>query len=103
MAQQKKTYPAEFKRRMVGLVRSGRSPEELAKEFEPSANKIRKWATQADIDEGLRAEGLSTTERKELRELRRKVKQLEMEREILGKSAAWFARESITLPKPSDS
>jgi len=103
MAQQKKTYPAEFKRRMVELVRAGRSPEELAKEFEPSANTIRNWATQADIDEGLRAEGLNTAERKEFRELRRKVKQLEMEREILGKAAAWFARESITLPKPSDS
>jgi transposase len=103
MAQGKKTYPAEFKRRMVELVRAGRSPEELAKEFEPSPNTIRKWATQSDIDEGLRADGLSTAERKELRELRRKVKQLEMEREILGKAAAWFARESITLPKPSDS
>jgi transposase len=103
MAQGKKTYPAEFKRRMVELVRAGRSPEELAKEFEPSPNMIRNWATQADVDEGLRADGLSTAERKELRELRRKVKQLEMEREILGKAAAWFARESITLPKPSDS
>jgi len=103
MARGKKTYPAEFKRRMIELVRAGRSSEELAKEFEPSANTIRNWATQADIDEGLRADGLSTAERKELRELRRKVKQLEMEREILGKAAAWFARESITLPKPSDS
>ena len=103
MAQGKKTYPAEFKGRMVELVRAGRSPEELAKEFEPSPNTIRKWATQADVDEGLRADGLSTAERKELRELRRKVKQLEMEREILGTTAAWFARESITLPKPSDS
>jgi len=103
MARGKKTYPAEFKRRMVELVRAGRSPEELAKEFEPSANTIRKWATQADIDEGLRADGLSTAERKELRELRRENKQLKLEREILGKAAAWFARESITLPKPSDS
>jgi transposase len=103
MAQTRKTYPPEFKRRMVELVRTGRSPEELAKEFEPSPNTIRKWATQADIDEGLRAEGLSTQERKELRELRRRVKQLELEREILGKAAAWFARESITLPKPLDS
>lgn len=103
MARGKKTYPAEFKRRMVELVRAGRSAEELAKEFEPSANTIRNWTTQAEIDEGLRADGLSTAERKELRELRRKVKQLEMEREILGKAAAWFARESITLPKPSDS
>ena len=56
MAQEKKTYPAEFKRRVVELVRAGRSPEELAREFEPSANTIRKWATQADIDEGLRAQ-----------------------------------------------
>jgi len=103
MAQGKKTYPAEFKHRMVELVRAGRSPEELAKEFEPSPNTIRKWTTQSDVDEGLRADGLSTAERKELRELRRKVKQLEMEREILGKAAAWFARESISLPKPSDS
>jgi transposase-like protein len=69
MARQKRTYPAEFKRRTVEWVRSGRSPEELAKEFESSANRIRKWATQADIDEGLRAEGLSTAEREELREL----------------------------------
>lgn len=103
MAQTRKRYAPEFKRRMVELVRAGRSPEELAREFEPSPNTIRKWATQADIDEGQRAEGLSTKERTELRELRRKVKQLELEREILGKAAAWFARESITLPKPLDS
>ena len=103
MARTRKTYPGEFKRRMVELVRAGRSPEELAKEFEPSANTTRKWTVQADIDEGLRQEGLTTAERKELRELRRKVKQLEVEREILGKAAAWFARESITLPKPLDS
>jgi transposase len=103
MARTRKTYPAEFRRRMVELIRAGRSPEELAKEFEPSANTIRKWATQADIDEGIRSEGLSTAERMELRELRRENRQLKLEREILGKAAAWFARESITLPKPTDS
>ena len=103
MAQTRKTYPKEFRRRMVELVRAGRSPEELAKEFEPSPNTIRKWAAQADLDEGLRSDGLTTEERSELRQLRRKVKQLELEREILGKAAAWFARESITLPKPTDS
>jgi len=103
MAAGRKVYLPEFKRRMVELVRAGRSPESLAKEFDPSANTIRKWATQADLDEGLRADGLTTAERKELRELRRKVKQMELEREILGKAAAWFARESITLPKPTDS
>jgi transposase len=103
MARGRKVYPPEFRRRMVELVRAGRSPESLAKEFEPSANTIRKWAVQADLDEGLRADGLTTAERKELRELRRKVKQMELEKEILGKAAAWFARESITLPKRTDS
>ena len=58
MARTRKTYPAEYRRRLIELVRAGRSPEELAKEFEPSPNTIRKWATQADIDEGLQAEGL---------------------------------------------
>ena len=103
MAHTRKMYPQEFKRRLVELVRAGRSPEELAREFDPSANTIRKWAAQADLDEGLRSDGLTTEERSELRQLRRKVKQLELEREILGKAAAWFARESITLPKPTDS
>ena len=103
MARERQTYTREFRRRLVELVRAGRSPESLAKEFEPSANTIRKWATQADLDEGLRADGLTTAERNELRELRRENKQLKLEREILGKAAAWFARESITLPKPTDS
>jgi transposase len=88
---------------MVELVRAGRSPEKLAEEFEPAANTIRKWVVQAELDEGLRKDGLTTAERSELRQLRRKVKQLELEREILGKAAAWFARESITLPKATDS
>ena len=95
-------YPPEFRRRMVERVRAARSPEELAKEFEPSPNTIRKWAVQADLDQGFRADGLTTAERKELRELRRKVKQLELEREIL-EAPVWFARESIRLPKPTDS
>jgi transposase len=50
-----KVYPPEFRRRMVELVRARRSPESLAKEFEPSANTIRKWAIQADLDDGLRS------------------------------------------------
>jgi transposase len=56
-----------------------------------------------DVDEGLRSDGLTTLEHKELRELGRKVKQLELEQEILGKAGAWFARESITIPKPTES
>ena len=91
-------YPPEFRRQMVELVRAGRTPEELAQEFEPSAQTIRNWVVQADLDEGRRTDGLTTDERDELRRLRRENKQLRMEREILKKAAAWFARESGSIP-----
>ncbi len=58
-------YPPEFKRQIVELVRSGRTPEELAKEFEPSAGAIRTWVKQTDLDEGIRSDGLTTEERGE--------------------------------------
>jgi transposase len=83
---------------MVELVRAGRTPEELSREFEPSAQTIRNWVKQADIDAGNRSDGLTTEERAELRRLKREVKQLRMEREILKKAAAWFARESNSIP-----
>ena len=51
-------YPAEYRRQMVELVRSGRSPDHLAREFEPSAQSIRNWVRQADRDEGLRSDDL---------------------------------------------
>jgi transposase len=86
---------------MVELVRSGRTPEELAKEFEPSAQAIRNWVSQADRDEGRRADGLTTAEREELRRLRREIRQLKIEREILAKAAAWFARETDSVPPKS--
>jgi len=86
---------------MVELVRSGRTPEELSREFEPSSQAIRNWVRQADFDEGRRADGLTTAEREELTRLRRKVKQLEVEREILSKAAAWFARETGSIPSGS--
>ena len=89
---------------MVQLVRAGRLPEEPAKEFEPSGQTIRNWVTQADLDEGRRTDGLTTEEREELRRLRRENKQLKIEREILKKAAAWFARETNSIPdKPSGS
>ena len=94
-------YPAEFRSRMVELVRSGRSPEDLAKEFEPSSQAIRNWVRQADVDEGRRADGLTSAERDELSRLRREVKQLKTEREILSKAAAWFARETGSIPSGS--
>ena len=96
-------YPPEFRRRMVELVRSGRNPEELSREFEPSAQAIHNWVRQSDLDEGRRSDGLTTEEREELRRLRREVVRLRQEREILAKAAAWFARETGSLPEKSSS
>jgi len=96
-------YPPEFRRRMVELVRSGRAPGELAREFEPSEQSIRNWVCQADLDEGRRSDGLTTEEREELRRLRREVVRLRLEREILAKAAAWFARETGSVPEKSSS
>jgi transposase len=72
----KRVYPPDYRERLVELVRSGRSPEKLAKEFEPSAATIRAWVKQADLDEGRRKDGLTTEERVEIRRLRRENKQL---------------------------
>jgi transposase len=91
-------YPPEYKREIVELVRSGRTPEELAREFEPSAGAIRNWVRRADLDEGRRNDGLTSDEREELRRLKRENRQLRMERDILKKAAAWFARESSSIP-----
>ena len=83
---------------MVELVRAGRSPDELAKEFEPTAQSIRNWVTQADLDEGRRHDGLSSEERQELTRLRCENRILREEREILSKAAAWFATETGSVP-----
>ena len=99
MPRQRPFYPPEFKKQMVEMVRSGRSPESLAREFEPSAQTIRDWVKQADLDEGRRGDGLTTVEREELRRLRRENETLRMEREILKKAAAWFAKEAESNPK----
>jgi len=104
MPRTKPPYPEEFRKQIVELVRAGRNPYELAKQFEPTAVTIRKWVKQADLDEGRRADGLTTDERNELTRLRREVKRLRLEREILAKAAAWFARETGSIPRePSSS
>lgn len=94
-------YPPEFKNKIVALVLAGRTPEELATEFEPSNVTIRSWVKQAQLDRGSRSDGLTSDERVEMARLRKRVKQLELEREILSKAAAWFARENTDLPKRS--
>jgi len=93
----------EFRQRIIELVRKGRTPEELARQFEPSAQAIRNWVRQADRDDGRRSDGLTTEERDEVRRLRREVRQLREERAILSKAAAWFARETGSIPSKDSS
>src|ERR1044072_7885519 len=92
-------YSAVFRQQMVDLAHAGRRPEDLAKESEPTAQTIYNWVAQADRDAGRRQHGLTTAERQELTRLRRENRQLKMEREILAKAAAWFARETDSLPE----
>jgi len=73
----------------------------VRKKYEPTAQAIRNWVKQADLDEGRRADGLTTEEREELTKLRRENKVLREEREILKKAAAWFARETGSIPSGS--
>jgi transposase len=96
-------YPPEFRRQLVELFRAGRSIAELAEEFEPSAEAIRSWIKQADRDEGRREDGPTSAEREELSRLRREVKQLRQERDILAKAAAWFAHHDVTSSRSTSS
>jgi transposase len=101
MSKSRRAYPLEYRQRIVELVRTGRSPEELSREFEPTAQCIRNWIRQADRDEGRRPDGLTTEERTELQRLKRENATLREEREILKKAAAWFARETGSIPPGS--
>ena len=99
-------YPAEFRQQMIELVRAGRTPAELSREFQVTAQTIQNWVGQAARSAGQPLpgkEGLSTTEREELG-LRRQVKQLQTERDILAKATAWFAgRRGVTPTSSSNS
>lgn|SRR5512145_788377 len=101
MPRTRRPYPLEFRQRMIELVRAGRSPESLGREFEPTAQSIRNWVAQADRDAGGRTDGLTTDERTELQRLKRENATLREEREILKKAAAWFARETGSIPPGS--
>ena len=90
----KPPYPAEFRRQMVELVRAGRSATQLAREFDCSSTSIGKWVAQAAADEGRPSSGrdaLTSAEREELVRLRRQLRQVQLERDILAKATAWFA------------
>ena len=86
MAERRAPYAPEYRRQMVELVRAGRTPGELAREFGCSSQAIRNWVRQADRDEGRREDGLTSVEREELRRLRRENRRLREEREILKNS-----------------
>ena len=101
MARMQKRYAREFRRQMVELVRAGRTPSELSAEFGPTAQSIRLWVAQADRDGGKRKDGLTTSEREELKALRQENQRLKLEREILSKAAAWFAQETVAGSKRS--
>jgi transposase len=89
-------YSPEFRAEAVRLVREGgRKPKELARDLGCSEETIRIWLRQADLDDGNRQDGLTTAEREELRRLRREVRVLQQEREILKKAAAFFAKETL--------
>jgi transposase len=104
MPNPKAPYPAQFREQMVELVRAGKKPAELAKEFGCHATSILNWVRLGDQARGVvptQASALSAAERQELIELRRKLRQVQMERDILAKATAWFANNGDKTSTPS--
>ena len=93
---QRRTHGAEFKADTVRLVRDGkRPPGQVARELGVAESLVRTWVRQAEVDAGQGPEeALTTADKKELAELRRVVKVLRMEREILKRAATFFAKEN---------
>jgi transposase len=101
MPRRPKAYSPAYREQIIALARAGRNAKELAAEFEPSEQTIRNWLFQARVDHGEVPGALTTAEREELTRLRRENRQLKVERDILGKATAWFARETGTIPPDS--
>ena len=101
MPRTRPAYPPEFRDQVVALHRSGRSVAELAREFEPTEHTIRTWIKKADPSPRAAAD---ESDRDELKRLRKENRRLQQERDILAKAAAWFARETGSVPSgPSSS
>ena len=91
----RRSFTLEFKAEIVELCQRGdRSIGQVARELDLTETAVRQWVRQADLDTGLRTDGLTTAELEELRRLRREVRELREEREILRKAAVFFARET---------
>jgi transposase len=94
-SRQKRVFTSEFKADVVRLVREGKKATEAARDLGLAAACVRSWVRQADVDSGRGSEGsLTTAEKEELRQSRREIRQLRMERDILKKATAFFAREN---------
>ena len=88
-------FPPEYKAEVVELIRSsGKTLGQVARELDLTETAVREWVKRADLDAGRRHDGLTSGEREELRRLRREVRDLREEREILRKAAVFFARET---------
>lgn len=98
MPRTRRPYSAEFRKQLIDLARSGRSVASLAREFEPCAQTIHNWIRQAEIDEAKQPDGATTEEKDELRRLRKEIRRLKQERDILAKATAWFAKETNETP-----
>ena len=96
MPKSKPPYPDQFRREALELVRQGRSIPDVAESLGITAQSLRNWKRQDERDRGVRDDGLASVEREELRELRKRVKRLEQERDILKRATALFARETET-------
>lgn len=104
MPKSKPPYPVEFRQQIIELARAGRTPAELSREFGPTAQSIANWIAQDGRDRGKPLpgkEGLTSAEREELVQLRRQLRQVQQERDILAKATAWFAARSEKTSTPS--
>lgn len=104
MPKSRPPYPAEFRQQILELARAGRTPSELAKEFGCTAQTVANWIA-ADGRNTRRekpgSDALNSAEREELARLRRQLRQVQMERDILAKATAWFAAKSDKTFTPS--
>ncbi len=96
MPKSRPPYPEEFRREAVTLVRAGRTIPDVATSLGVTEQSLRNWVKRDQLERRERDDGLTLAEREELRDLRRQVKRLEQERDLLKRAAAFFARETET-------